>query len=261
MQSTTRRTTLAAVSASIVVAVAASSASASPAPESAVDKTQGTFASVTDAVVPTNAALTVAADAAYDVETASVFGTADAAPAPEPEPAPEPVVREDEAATRDAEREQVAEEQAEVAEAPAADAPVAEQAPAEAPAVEAAPEPEAPAAAPSAAGSSIVAIARQYVGVPYVWGGTSPSGWDCSGFTSYVFAQAGISIPRSSAAQRGAGQVVSAAEARPGDLVWWPGHIGIYTGDGNHIAARNPGTPTHESPIYRANPTYIRVAG
>ena len=43
--------------------------------------------------------------------------------------------------------------------------------------------------------------------------------------------------------------------------MWWPGHVGIYTGNGNHIAARNPGSPTHESPIYRANPTYIRVAG
>src|SRR5690625_113647 len=112
----------------------------------------------------------------------------------------------------------------------------------------------------SPSGNAIVDTARQYVGTPYVWGGSTPSGFDCSGFTAYVFAQVGIDLPRNSGAQRGAGQVVSASEARPGDLVWWPGHIGIYTGDGNHIAARNPGTALHESPIYRDNPTFIRVA-
>ena len=210
MQSSTRRGTIAAVSASIVVAVAASSASAAPAPEVAADKTQGAVSPAVDAVLPTNAALTVAADAAYDVDTASVFGTADAAPAPEPEP----VVVEEPAAPA---AEPEAAEQAPAESAPVEEAPAAEPAPQAAPAVAEAPAAEpAPQAAPaSAAGSSIVAIARQYVGAPYVYGGTSPSGWDCSGFTSYVFAQAGISIPRSSAAQRGAGTVVSAAEARP----------------------------------------------
>ena len=112
----------------------------------------------------------------------------------------------------------------------------------------------------TATGNAIVDTARQYVGTPYVWGGSTPAGFDCSGFTSYVFAQVGIDLPRNSGAQRGAGQIVSASEARPGDLVWWPGHIGIYTGDGNHIAARNPSTALHEGPIHRANPTFIRVA-
>ena len=53
---------------------------------------------------------------------------------------------------------------------------------------------------------------------------------------------------------------VSAAEARPGDLVWWPGHVGIYTGNGNNIAARQPGTPLTEGPIYHSSPTFIRVS-
>ncbi|MGC0249414.1 LysM peptidoglycan-binding domain-containing protein [Pseudactinotalea sp. Z1748] len=119
----------------------------------------------------------------------------------------------------------------------------------------AAPSPQA-----SASGSAIVNIARQFVGTPYVWGGSTPAGFDCSGFTSYVYAQAGIDLPRNSGAQRSAGHVVSASQAQPGDLVWWPGHIGIYTGNGNHIAARNPGTALHESKIWRANPTFIRVA-
>ena len=105
----------------------------------------------------------------------------------------------------------------------------------------------------------MVNIARQYLGTPYVYGGNSPGGFDCSGFTQYVFAQVGVSLPRSSSQQRNAGTVVSAAEARPGDLVWGPGHVGIYTGNGNHIAARNPGTPLSEGPIYMANPVFIRV--
>lgn len=116
--------------------------------------------------------------------------------------------------------------------------------------------------APAASGNSIVDIAFRYVGTPYVWGGSSPSGFDCSGFTWYVFQQVGISIPRGSSAQAGAGTVVSASEARPGDLVWWPGHIGIYLGDGQHIAARNPSKPLQAGPISdvgRGTPTFIRV--
>lgn len=105
-------------------------------------------------------------------------------------------------------------------------------------------------------------IAFRYVGTPYAYGGASPSGFDCSGFTWYVFQQAGISIPRSSSAQRNAGTHISASEARPGDLVWWPGHIGIYLGDGQHIAARNPSKPLQAGPIShvgRGAPTFIRV--
>ncbi|WP_240645882.1 C40 family peptidase [Georgenia sp. SYP-B2076] len=103
-------------------------------------------------------------------------------------------------------------------------------------------------------------VARQFVGTPYVSGGSGPGGFDCSGFTQYVFAQVGISLPRTSGAQRGAGTVVSAADARPGDLVWGPGHVGIYTGGGNHIAARSPGKALQEGPIYLANPVFIRVS-
>src|SRR5690625_1368757 len=111
----------------------------------------------------------------------------------------------------------------------------------------------------SSSGNAILDAARQYVGVPYVWGGSTPAGFDCSGFTMHVFAQVGIYLPRTSGEQRYAGYVVPAAEARPGDLIWWPGHVAIYTGNGNHIAARAPGTLLHESPIWRAGPTFIRV--
>ena len=123
-------------------------------------------------------------------------------------------------------------------------------------ATEAAPVSSAPA---SGVGAQIVSIARQYIGTPYVSGGSTPSGFDCSGFTQYVYAQVGISLPRTSGAQAGAGRVVSASEAVPGDLIWAPGHVGIYTGNGQHIAARNPGTPLYEGQIYMSSPTYIRV--
>ncbi|WP_245885890.1 C40 family peptidase [Xylanimonas oleitrophica] len=117
----------------------------------------------------------------------------------------------------------------------------------------------APASAPSASGSAIVAIAMRYLGVPYQWGGSTPAGFDCSGFTSYVFAQAGITLPRSSSAQRYAGTVVSRAEAQPGDLIWSPGHIGIYAGDGMQVEAPSPGKSVTYRSIWQDDPTFIRV--
>lgn len=121
----------------------------------------------------------------------------------------------------------------------------------------AAPQP----AAGSAFGQQVVAIAMRYVGTPYVFGGNTPAGFDCSGFTQYVYGQLGISLPRTTEGQRGAGYVVPASQARPGDLMYWPGHVGIYLGNGQHIAARNPSTPLKVSPIYRAGATFIRLGG
>ncbi len=73
-------------------------------------------------------------------------------------------------------------------------------------------------------------------------------------------AQVGISLPRTSAAQRGAGTVVSRAEARAGDLIWSPGHISIYLGDGMQIDAPRPGKTIQIRSIWQSNPTFIRVA-
>lgn len=101
------------------------------------------------------------------------------------------------------------------------------------------------AAAPaSVAGESIVATAEREMGVPYVWGGMSPNGFDCSGLTSYVFAQHGKLLPRTADAQQAAATPVAMNQLQPGDLVFWgkPAyHVGIYIGNGQYIHAPQPG--------------------
>ena len=89
----------------------------------------------------------------------------------------------------------------------------------------------------------IITTSMDYIGVPYVFGGTTPSGFDCSGYVQYVFAHAGISLPRTADVQYEVGTPVSTAELVPGDLVFFTtytygaSHVGIYVGDGNFIHA------------------------
>lgn len=111
----------------------------------------------------------------------------------------------------------------------------------------------------NADGERILQIAEQYVGVPYVWGGTSTSGWDCSAFTQHVFREAGINLPRNSGAQKAAGTVVSASEARAGDLVWHPGHVGIYAGNGMMYDAGTSAGTSYRSHSWMGAVTYVRV--
>ncbi len=99
--------------------------------------------------------------------------------------------------------------------------------------------------------SEIVNIARTLLGIPYVYGGESPSGFDCSGFTQYVFGKAGISIPRTASAQQSAATRVS--DPKPGDLVFFGSpawHVGIYTGNGMMIDSPREGKSTSERPIF-----------
>jgi cell wall-associated NlpC family hydrolase len=96
---------------------------------------------------------------------------------------------------------------------------------------------------PAGHAGGVVGIAMQYLGVPYVWGGASPSGFDCSGFTMYVFAQVGISLPHNAAMQYGMGSPVGREFLQPGDLVFFYslGHVGIYIGGNQFIHAPHTG--------------------
>jgi cell wall-associated NlpC family hydrolase len=105
------------------------------------------------------------------------------------------------------------------------------------------PRPQPP-PADASRGAQVVAIAMRYLGMPYKWGGASPStGFDCSGFTMYVYAQIGVSLPHYAAAQFGMGVPVARDQLEPGDLVFFRGlgHMGMYIGGGNFIHSPQTG--------------------
>ena len=229
-----RRTAVAAGTGGLLVSLLTGSASARPSTDHTVPAvdTSALTQSVREALA-VSPVVKVDVNAAWTFEAPALAVVADPPPpppAPEPEPEPEPVEEADH---------------------------VHEPAPSrseERPAIGAA----APA---SANGSAIVEFASQMVGVPYVWGGTTPDGFDCSGFTSWVYAQVGITLPRTSGDQRYAGTVVSRADAQPGDLIWSPGHISIYAGGDLQVDAPVPGKTIQIREIWQSNPTFIRVTG
>uniref|UniRef100_UPI002941D921 C40 family peptidase n=1 Tax=Ligilactobacillus saerimneri TaxID=228229 RepID=UPI002941D921 len=103
---------------------------------------------------------------------------------------------------------------------------------------------------------SVVSIANRYLGTPYAWGGTTPQGFDCSGFTQYVYGQAGKSIGRNTVAQESAGSQIPVSQAQPGDLLFWGSrgssyHVAIYAGNGRYIAA-----PTEGQSVSYGNTAY-----
>ena len=118
-------------------------------------------------------------------------------------------------------------------------------------------------------GQQAVQVAMQYLGVPYVWGGASPSGFDCSGLTMYVYAQLGVSLPHYTGDQWNAGPHVSRDQLQPGDLVFFTpdlGHMGMYVGGGSFIHAPHTGDVVKISSL--SDPWYsseyqgaVRVAG
>jgi cell wall-associated NlpC family hydrolase len=107
------------------------------------------------------------------------------------------------------------------------------------------------AASPGAGASAALSAARSQIGARYVWGGTGNGGWDCSGLTQWAFAQAGISIPRTSYGQYGVGTAVPESAIQAGDLVFFAtdgggaSHVGIATGAGTAISATTHGVMEH----------------
>ena len=238
-----------------------------------------------EALITQNTPIEVDADVVADADTPATSEVATEAPGPSEEElaaqaAAEQAAAEqaqaeqaqaEQAAAEQAQAEQAAAEQAQAeqaaAEQAAAEQAQAEQAAAEqaqaAPAVstedEAAESTAVPAssAVPQGVGSDAVAIGSNYLGTPYAWGGGAPGGFDCSGFVSYVYAQMGISLPHQSGDILNSGTVISASEARPGDILWWPGHVGIYAGDGQ-VLHSTPGPGVSITNIW-GSPTYLRV--
>jgi peptidoglycan DL-endopeptidase CwlO len=121
-------------------------------------------------------------------------------------------------------------------------------------------------AAGSARGASVLSVAARYVGTPYVYGGTTPRGFDCSGFTGYVFRQLGVSLPRTANEQMKATRQISRSEARAGDLVFFVSggrayHNGIYAGNNMMYDAPRSGKTLQKREIWSADVVFARATG
>ena len=225
------------------------------------------------ALAAQNAPIEVGADVIADADTLAVSEVTVEAPGPSEEELAAQAAAEAQAEAEQAAAQAAAQAQAQAEQAAAqaqaeqaaqAEAEQAQEAPVQAaPAVSTeddtaeATAVSAPAAVPQGVGSGAVAIGSNYLGTPYVWGGGGPGGFDCSGFVSYVYAQMGISLPHQSGDILNSGTVISASEARPGDILWWPGHVGIYAGDGQ-VLHSTPGPGVSITNIW-GSPTYLRV--
>lgn len=239
-------------------------ASATEAHDNAPVKDHHATKSASQQVVANNAALNVPAAKKTDAKKADAKSAesvglkfkAEAAPEPAPEPEPEPEPATTTTQTAD---DTTTATTAGDSDSSASDESTSDSSTTTASSSSSSSSSSASSTPSSSKGGSIVSIAARYTGVPYVYGGTSPSGWDCSGYVSYVYAQAGINIPRSSSGIRAAGTVVSASEARPGDIIWHPGHVGIYAGNGTMYDAGSPSSGTsHRSYSWMGNVTFLR---
>lgn len=118
----------------------------------------------------------------------------------------------------------------------------------------------APAPRASTSGSSVLSVAARYVGIRYRWGGTTAAGFDCSGYTQYVYGVLGKHLPRTVAQQRAAARIVSRSQARIGDLViFGNSHIGIYAGNGMMYDSPHRGSAVSLRKIYSSNVSFGRV--
>jgi cell wall-associated NlpC family hydrolase len=107
--------------------------------------------------------------------------------------------------------------------------------------------------------ASVYNVATQYIGTPYVYGGATPAGFDCSGFVMYVYAQFGISMPHSSTGQGAMGTPIAESAAVPGDLVIMSGHDGFYAGNGMILHAPYEGASVRVQPIWTSDYKIVRI--
>jgi len=224
-----RRSVVVAAAAGLVVSSFGAPASAATSTENASSVPAVDTSALTAsarAVLETAPVVTVAADATWALDAPAVTVVVDP---PKPKPKPKAVTRTAAVASRSADR----------AAAPAA-------------ATGAIPQ--------SVSGNAVLEVAARYVGVPYRSGGKTPEGFDCSGFTAYVYGQLGISMTSQSSAQRNVGTVVSRADALPGDLIWSPGHVAIYAGGNTQVDSPKPGATIQFRAIWQSNPVFIRVS-
>lgn len=112
---------------------------------------------------------------------------------------------------------------------------------------------------PSFSLPQVFSVAQQYIGTPYVFGGSTPAGFDCSGYVMYVYAQFGISLPHSVSGQAAMGKRISIEDAQPGDLVIMPGHDGFYAGNGNIMDAPDTGRSISIRPIWTSDYYIVRL--
>ncbi len=122
------------------------------------------------------------------------------------------------------------------------------------------------ASASAGVGDAVIATAAQLIGTPYRYGGTTPAGFDCSGYTGYVLGQHGVALPRTADAQMRSSRHVSAAEAAPGDLVFVVNggratHAGIYAGGGQMYDSPSRGGAVSKRALWTSSVVYGRVLG
>ncbi|MFE8096236.1 C40 family peptidase, partial [Bacillus toyonensis] len=108
---------------------------------------------------------------------------------------------------------------------------------------------------------NVIAEAKKFLGLPYVWGGTTPSGFDCSGYMQYIFKNvAGVKLPRVAREQQNAGVQIPVSEVQPGDLIFWgkpAHHVAMYIGNGQYIHAPQTGDVIK---ISKMNPSGVTSA-
>jgi peptidoglycan DL-endopeptidase CwlO len=107
--------------------------------------------------------------------------------------------------------------------------------------------------------AKVFEVGKKYVGVPYRYGGENPSGFDCSGFVMFVYAQFGVELPHSASAQGAMGKPIRLADARPGDIVMISGHNGIYAGNGMILDAPAAGGVVSIRKIWTSNFYIVRL--